>query len=72
MESFLEQLEKDVNSPEFALADKMLKLMSDGKMRYIGDVADILDVGYFKALEVFRVLQKQGKLHIDNEVLNEA
>lgn len=60
---FIKQWEKDIQSPCFGLADKMLELMSDGKTRYVDQIADILEVSFMDALEVFQFLHKEGKLY---------
>lgn len=62
-DNFIEQLEKDISSPRFALADKMLELMSDGKTRYSDEIASILNVDIIDVIEVFNILREEGKLY---------
>ncbi len=66
-DEFIKQWEKDINSPLFGLADKILDLMNDGKTRYVDQIAERLDVDFMEALEVCGVLLEQGKLYQDIE-----
>lgn len=66
-DEFIKQLEKDIESPEFALADKILKLMDDGKTRYMDEIADELNVSFAVVVEVVNVLREQDKLFVDTD-----
>lgn len=68
VDEFIRQLEKDIKSPEFGLADKILKLMDDGKTRYVDEIASILDVDFVVVMdvidveEIYRLVQENDEL----------
>lgn len=56
------------NIPIKTIKEEMLSLLSDGKMKWAGEIAEQLNLDIKDVVEAFKQLQKEGKLSIDDKI----
>lgn len=56
------------NIPIETIKEEMLSLLTDGKMKWAGEIAEQLNLDIKDVVEAFKQLQKEGKLSIDDKI----